>query len=634
VSIVPSAVKPSPEPAGDAPRRPARTRTRTWLPWLVVFCYLAGAIAVTGRLWADPASLAQAGDPADVDLFAWFMHYDATAVAHGNLPALITTAMNAPRGINLMWNTSILLPGIVLTPLTLLAGPQVSLTVMLTLGIAGSAATSFWVLRRWGASLGAGALGGAVYGFSPAIVNSGIGHYHLEFAVLPPLIIDAALRIVTGRGDPLRTGLWLGLLAAAQFFTGEELLADTALTGLVLVAVVAARVPGRRVKAKGVVLGLATGAAVALVICARPLWVQLYGPLTQHNNPVGPDPFTNKPAFFVEPPGNLLFHTAGSATSAAAYSRGLPEYLGYLGWPLLVVLTAATIRFWRDPRIRAAGVTWAVLEVLSLGGGTMSDGWLRYPGVLLPFHYLQGAPLFSQALPDRLSILADGAAGAVLAFSLDRARSAVLASRGGRPETPPARRVLAWSRAVPGAVAIVAVLPLVPLPYQPAPVTGVPAGWQATFTRLRLPPGARVLVVPVGSDRRPQALRWQADTGEPRLMIGGYFIGPNQAGQQIIYRPGPTTTAAQYLDGLWNGPPQAGSLPPGLLRGDLGYWRPAAVVAVTSPASRLGRYLLALFGPPDDEIGGVLAWRPARSGAWNLWPSAHPHARLVTSGHR
>ena len=118
-------------------------------------------------------------------------------------------------------------------------------------------------------------------------------------------------------------------------------------------------------------------------------------------------------------------------------------------------------------------------------------------------------------------------------------------------------------------------------------------------------------------------------------MIGGYFIGPNQAGQQMIYRPGPTTTAAQYLDGLWNGPPQAGSLPPGLLRGDLAYWRPAAVVAVTSPASRLGHYLLALLGPPDDEIGGVLAWRrPARSGAWHLWPSAHRHARLVTSGHR
>ena len=67
-----------------------------------------------------------------------------------------------------------------------------------------------------------------------------------------------------------------------------------------------------------------------------------------------------------------------------------------------------------------------------------------------------------------------------------------------------------------------------------APVIGVPAGWQATFARLRLASDARVLVVPVASGRRPQVMRWQADTGEPRLMIGGYFVGPNKTVQQMI----------------------------------------------------------------------------------------------------
>ena len=64
--------------------------------------------------------------------------------------------------------------------------------------------------------------------------------------MLPPLIIDALLRIVTGRGSAVRTGAWLGLLAAAQLFTGEELLTDTALAGLVLVAVLAAGQPRAR----------------------------------------------------------------------------------------------------------------------------------------------------------------------------------------------------------------------------------------------------------------------------------------------------------------------------------------------------------------------------------------------------
>ena len=591
MSLVPSAVAPPPV-AEHPPARAGR-----WVQWLVVGCYLLAALAVTWRLWADPAARAQAGDTGDVDLFAWFMRYDAVAIAHGHLPALVTTAMGAPRGVNLMWNTSVLLPGILLAPVTLLAGPQVSLTIMLTLGLAGSAASLFWVLRRWGASTGAAALGGAVYGFSPALVNSGIGHYHLVLAVLPPLMIDALLRILTGRGSAIRSGVWLGLLAAAQLFTGEELLAETALAAVVLVVVLAVSYPRAvRDRARDVASGIGVSAAIALLICGHALWVQFAGPLTEHNNPAGPDPFTNRLAFFVDPPGNLLLHTRATAAAAAAYSRGLPEYLGYLGWPLLVVLVAATIRYWRDPKVRTVAACWLVLELLSLGGGTLSHGGFQFPGYLLPFHWLQGSPVLSQALPDRLSILADGAAGAVLAFSLDLAR---------RTASP----VRAWSRAVPVAVAVLAVLPLVSLPYPVVPVTATPAGWQAAFTRLRLAPDARVLVVPVALRRHTEVLRWQADTGDPVSMIGGYFIGPNRHGQQAIYIPGPATSAAQYLDALWDGPPPPDPLSPGLIRADIAYWRPAAVVAVTSRGSRLERYLAGLFGPPAFAVGGVLAWR-------------------------
>ena len=594
MSVIPAAVK-SPQVAD---RPPPRSATR--VQWLIVACYLAGAVAVTWRLWADPAGRIQVGDVQDVNLFAWFMHYDAVAVAHGHLPGLVTSGMNAPRGINLMWNTSLLLPGIVLAPVTLLAGAQVSLTIMLTLGFAGSAAALLWVLRRWGAGLGAAALGGAVYGFSPALLNSGIGHYHLQFAVLPPLIIDRVLRIVTGRGSPARDGVWLGLLVCAQLFTGEELLADTALATLVLIAALVVSHPRAvRDRARAVAFGIGTSAAIVLVICGYALWAQFSGPLTQHNPLRGASPFTNRPSFFVDPAATLWVHTTGSAAAAASYSKGLPEYLAYLGWPLLALLVAASVRYWRNPGVRLAAVLWVVLEVLSLGGGTMHDGGFTFPPDLLPFHWLQGAPVIGQVLPDRLSILADGAAGAVLAFALDAARS----------RAPQAR---AWLRAVPAAVAVLAVVPLIPVPFQAMPVTPVPAGWQAAFTRLRLAPDARVLVVPVALSRAPEAMRWVAETGEPATMIGGYFIGPNKSGQQAIYIPGAATSAAQYLDGLWNGQSPPSPLPHGLIRSELSYWRPAAVIAVTSRDSRLGRFLTGLFGRPTLVIGSVVAWRLQR----------------------
>ena len=216
---------------------------------VVLACYLLAAVAVTWRLWADPASRTVAGNPNDADLFAWFLRYAAAAVAHGRLPALVTAAMNAPQGINVMWNTSILLPGVLLTPVTLLLGPQTALTAMMTIGFAGSAASLFLVLRRWEVSTGAAALAGAVYGFSPALLQASIGHYNLQFAVLPPLIIDAGLRLCLRSPAPVRDGLRLGVLATAQLFTGEELLLLTGLAGLLLVAVLAAgrprAVPGR-----------------------------------------------------------------------------------------------------------------------------------------------------------------------------------------------------------------------------------------------------------------------------------------------------------------------------------------------------------------------------------------------------
>jgi hypothetical protein len=45
------------------------------------------------------------GNPNDADQFTWFLRYDATAIVHGRLPALVTTAMNAPQGISVVWNT-------------------------------------------------------------------------------------------------------------------------------------------------------------------------------------------------------------------------------------------------------------------------------------------------------------------------------------------------------------------------------------------------------------------------------------------------------------------------------------------------------------------------------------------------
>src|SRR5437588_5750452 len=125
-----------------------------------------------------------------------------------------------------------------------------------------------------------------------------------------------------------------------------------------------------------------------------------------------------------------------------------------------------------------------------------------------------------------------------------------------------------------------------------------------------------------------EPLRWQADSGQPGSLVGGYFMGPAWNGRAYIDGSG-TPPAGVYLDRLWLA--SAATLPGVLsaeavpltsgtykpvkavtvkqMRAQLAAWRPAAVVAVTTPSSALGQYLTVLLGRPSVASGDVIAWR-------------------------
>jgi hypothetical protein len=379
--------------------------------------------------------------------------------------------------------------------------------------------------------------------------------------------------------------------------------------------------------------------AVALVISGHALWVQFHGPLTEHGSPWTPGHFRNRPGDFVNGPGGMLIHSQATVAYLAAHAERMVEYFAYLGWPMLAVLLLAAACFWRDPRVRALAVTFAVLEVFSLGSHAIVLHGLHYPATLLPWYYLQRLPLLSQSLPNRFSLLADGAAAVVLAFSLDlawgQARRSAVPADAPAPEAPAAEaaapvtsaaetpvtrpaapaaakppvpdRAPAWRKAAAVALIALAVVPIIPLPLQAAAVTPTPAGWQQAFARLRLASDARVLVVPV---QPATVMRWQADTGVPGSVIGGYCIAPAPGtGKAKLCGTGRKPTA-RYLNDLWLGKAGAAAPSTAQLRSDVAYWRPAAIVAVTSRDSQLGRYLSNVFGPPALQDGSVVAWRP------------------------
>jgi len=256
---------PSWRPAGGG--LAARVTSRVWPEVGILGLYLGLALAMFSGTWVHPATWA-VGSGHDPEQIMWFLSWPPFAITHGLNP-FVTDYVDYPAGVNLMWNTPMLLPGVLLAPGTLVFGPQVSLTLLLTAGFAGSATALFAVLRRWQVGVPGAALGAAVYGFSPALAHSAIGHYDLQFAVFPPLIVDAVLRLAAGRVSARRGGLQLGVLVTAQLFITEEILAATAIAGIVMAAVVAASRPRAVTGAvRRTAAGLGVAAAVPLVLAA------------------------------------------------------------------------------------------------------------------------------------------------------------------------------------------------------------------------------------------------------------------------------------------------------------------------------------------------------------------------------
>jgi hypothetical protein len=580
---------------------------------LIITGYVLAAIGMTWRLWMSPAHMAPTTFGgrinADVYLSAWYMRFVATALSHGHLPALVTTALNSPQGVNAMWNTSLLAPAVLLAPVTLIAGPVASLTVLLTLGFAGSASSMYFVLRRWQVSTGAAALGGALYAFLPALTVAAQDHYHLQFAVLPPLIVDAMLRLVTGRGRAVRTGLWLGLLVVLQLFTAEELLADTALAGAAIILILLLtqlRHPRVILMRLGpAAMGAGCALLLTLLLAGHALWVQSHGPLVEHGSPWDVYRYGYPASSFVTAPSAVFLH--GNFTEYL-FAAGLHpiETFDFLGWPLLAAMIVIPFACWRDLRIRVAGLSFLLLELFTLGGHSQKlVGHSTIAAVLLPWYWLQSLPVLNQLIVVRLSILADGLAAVVLALVIDRVSTAVR-SRDGRR-----RQVLAGT----AVVALAAILvPLIPRPLPGALVPGPPPGWTTVISRLHLRPGAAVLVLPldVGGE-----MLWQAEANEPVSITGGYCIAPDKAGDATKCSTPPMFTSQQrtvvtrtdwlaYVPG--EHPPS-----PDTMATALRAWHPAAVVVTLGTYRRLTNFMLTFFGPPDARSHGVLGWRTSQS---------------------
>jgi len=545
------------------------------------------------QAWRSPTTtwIGAAGDP---PLFMWFLRWTPHALAHGQNP-LFTHHMNYPDGVNLMWNTAIPLPALVLSPLTLTVGPVLTYNILVTSFVALSGWCAYLMVRRYVTSRAAAFAGGLLYGFSPYVYAHAHEHINLAAAFVPPLmflLLDDIL--VRQRRSALMDGLLLGALAFVQLMISEELLATQALVATVGLAILMVSRPERVWShARHAVTALGVGATTALVLAGFPLLFQFHGAGRVRTGALwGPDTFVTDLLGLVLPTAQFHFSAPWTTEITSHFTDACcpSEWSAYLGVPLIVLLIAVTARLWSRPLVRLAGLLAGVTVVLSMGAHLHVQGFVT--PLSLPFAKLARLPVLRNMLAVRLMLYVYLMAALLLGVAVD----ALL-------QKPRARPGLAAALAVVGLAALVPNLTFT------ATRSDTPAFFRSRDVR-RVAKDSVLLVAPFARDTSTSGpMLWQAEAGMRYRMPEGYALGPDRTGR-FTYLPLPTTLSVT-MERIQRGAPPPALDPPtrneiasDLARADV---RGVAVGPMQNREAMIA-FFRDLLGREPTAVGGVALW--------------------------
>ncbi|UIX32179.1 glycosyltransferase [Streptomyces sp. GQFP] len=556
---------------------------------LAVTLFLLMAVSLYAGRWAGPNGRYLPDSLQDQNQWEWFFAVTAHNISHFQNP-LFTDLQGFPDGVNLMANTVMLGLSVPFAPITLLAGPAISLALVMTLGLAVTATAWYWlIVKRVVRQRGAAFAGATLATFAPPMISHANAHPNFVILFMMPLIIDRALRLCEGE-RVRRNGVILGLMAAYQIFLGEEPLLLAAM-GMVLFALAYAvvRRDVARTAWRSLLRGLSIGAAVCLPIVAIPLYWQFFGPQSYHSVLHG-DNAGNSPMALLSFAERSLI--AGNEDRANALSLNPTEQNAFYGWPLVALAFAIVVRLWERPAVKALAFTAVAAAFLSLGPKfriPLTDTVL--PG---PWALLAKKPLFESVIEGRVAMICAPALGMLLAIAVERLAA-----------TPRLSTQYFGTLAV-----VLAVLPIVPAPLKSVERVDVPPFIADGMWKSYVGKGESLVPVPLPDPGNAEALHWQTAAGLGFKLPGGYFNGPYGDDRVGIYGASPRFTSNMLRDVRYNGvAPTIGDNWRAQAKKDFAFWK--AGVLVLAPQGNDGvlrETLEQLTGKPGKWTGGVWVW--------------------------
>ncbi len=577
------------EQAVDRPETAVRRRPRADLWALLSYALLA--VLVLSRLWRDPNGRVLASNDDDHNVFLFMMAHGERVLFHGDNP-FFSDRLNVPDGVNMMANTSVLALSLPLAPITHWLNAGVSVALLLTLGLAGTATAWYWVLsRHLVTSRLAAWIGGLWCGFAPTMISHANGHVNFVNQWVLPFITWQVLRL-REPGRAVRGGVILGLLIVVQVFINEESLLFTALALGVFVLAYAVLAPAQaKAAARPMLAGLGVAGVVALGLLAYPLWYQFFATGNYHGQPFAPDQYATDLASIA---GFARQSLAGNAELTRQMSVSGTEDNMFFGPIGLVMVIAAVVVLWRSVAARAAAISAFVLLIASMGPTLVVFG--HRTGFPLPFGLVSHVPIIDLVSVTRFAMVPATIAGVLLALATDRLPRF----------TPRGRRL--WQVGL-----VLALVPLFPKPLptvqgDPIPPFLTQGTWRQYVT------GDRTLVtVPLPEVTTGRTgMRWVTLSHLAYPTPRGYFMGPVNP---PLDHTGSWNAPRRFTSDLLWRVREYGQRPVLTDRdkeriiADLIFWRAAVVVLVPGGRNEDPQLdtLTAALGPPQ-LVGGVRIW--------------------------
>ena len=482
------------------------------------------SVVMWWRVWilGHPTStvVCQCGDVSEsLGYLAW----TPWALVNGHNLFLSNAIYAGQGGANMLINTSWIAGSLLFAPITWLFGPIATFNVVGTLAPVVSGWCFFLAARKVTRFVPGQMIASTLYGFSPILVaGDRLGHFWQSWLIFPPLAFLFLYDLfVTQRHRPAILGVGLGLLTVVQFFNSTEMLAVSALVGLIGIACAGFLSPRPAwIRRRHIGVGLIAAAGTSIVFLAYPVWFALYGPrhivgyawpgVLSSGNPVS-GPVSAGP----------YVHQHSPLTVVGGYFGNAGPNPSYLGVALVAFLILSAFVWFRSR------LGWVVV-VMGVSSWLFSLGTAQ---AWMPWRVFEHIPVVSQIAPATFSAMTTFAAALLLALSADGWWSLIERHLAHRSLHLPGLGARGLHQVSGALLAIVTAATLIPvavtytLPFvihnEPMPP------WFRHFAP-RLPPQTVVLTFPYPNAR---TMGWQAVDGMGFRIVGGFAIVPGNDGR-------------------------------------------------------------------------------------------------------